>query len=498
MNQKYEQLKQYIEKSEAIGAALSLFSWDNETLTPKNSMEKTSKIVGILSSEYFDTVTNKEVEELLEQLKEDKTLTKMEQLVVSRFAEDVESLKVIPQEDFATYSELRSKAGSIWADARANNDFQSFESVLKEIIEYNKKFARLKANDKKPIYDVKLDEYEKNFYMEDLDKFFAELKRAIVPLVKEIKEKGNKIQSDFLFFKYDIEKQKIFNKWITEYMGFDYSRGVLGESEHPFTINLHVDDVRMTTHYFEDNVESAIFSSIHECGHALYEQGIDKSYALTPVGQGASCATHESQSRFFENIIGRSRSFWVPIYSKLVELFPENLGNVSLDDFVKAINRVHPDEIRTEADELTYCLHIMVRYEIEKKIFQEDYPVEKLPELWNQLYEEYLGIVPESDSVGILQDVHWSGGMFGYFPSYALGNAFSAQIYYQMKKDIPVETLLEEGKITEITDYLRTRVHQYGRSKTARELLFDITGEEFNPKYYIDYLTEKYRNLYGL
>ena len=498
MNQNYEKLKQYVDKAAALGAALSLFGWDNETLAPKNSMEKTSKLVGILSSEYFNTIINDEVEQLLKELKVDNTLEEVEKAVVRCFAEDIDSLKTIPPQDFVAYSELTSKASSIWANARVENNFKLFEPVLAEIIEYNKKFAGTQAKDGQKIYDVKLDEYEKSFHITDLDEFFNQLKDTIVPLLKKIKEKEGFIKSDFLFKHYDIEKQKKFNHWITEYMGFDYSRGVLGESEHPFTTNLHREDVRMTTYYFENNLESAIFSSIHECGHALYEQGIDDKYAMTPVGQGASCATHESQSRFFENIIGRSRSFWVPIYDKLVELFPENLSDVTLDDFVKAINRVHADEIRTEADELTYCLHIMVRYEIEKKIFEENYPIDKLPQLWNQLYEEYLGVIPANDSIGILQDVHWSGGMFGYFPSYALGNAFSAQIYNQMKKDINVNKLLEEGNIKEIVQYLNTHVHQYGRSKTAKQILFDVTGEEFNPKYYIEYLTEKYSTLYEL
>ncbi|MFQ9511296.1 MAG: carboxypeptidase M32, partial [Lachnospiraceae bacterium] len=285
---------------------------------------------------------------------------------------------------------------------------------------------------------------------------------------------------------------------LASYIGFDFKKGVIAESAHPFTTNLHNEDVRITTHYFEDNLESAIFSTIHESGHALYEMGVANELSQTPVGGGASCGMHESQSRFFENIIGRSKAFWEPIYGKLVDTFPENLANVDLDHFVKAINKVQPDYIRTEADELTYCLHIMIRYEIEKKIFEEDYPVEDLPKLWQQLYEEYLGLEPMDDAKGILQDIHWAQGSFGYFPSYALGNAFASQIYHQMSKELKVDDLLRDGKVCVIVEYLRENIHKYGASRKARRLLKDLTGEEFNPKYYIEYLKDKFTKIYEL
>ena len=239
-------------------------------------------------------------------------------------------------------------------------------------------------------------------------------------------------------------------------------------------------------------------STIHEGGHALYEQGIRDEFTQTLVGDGASCAMHESQSRFYENVLGRSEAFWEPLYPKLQDTFPKQLGQVSLGQFVRALNKVKADFIRTEADELTYCLHIMVRYELEKQMIEEDVPVDKLPGLWNQKYQEYLGITPNNDKEGILQDVHWSMGDIGYYPSYALGNAFAAQIYHTMKKELPVEELLRKGKIAEITAYLREHIHQYGASKEPREMLKALTGEEFNPDYYIQYLKEKFEQVYQL
>ena len=343
-----------------------------------------------------------------------------------------------------------------------------------------------------------LEDYEEGFTMKELDRFFDRMRKEIVPLLKEVRKKLDMIDSSAVFQEYDIEKQKEFSRFLAEYLGFDFTKGVLGESEHPFTDSLHNEDVRITNHYYPDNLESAIFSVIHETGHALYEGGNSDEVTMTPVQGGASCGMHESQSRMFENVIGRSRAFWEPIYGKLQETFPEQLENLPLEDFIRIINRVHPDLIRTEADELTYCLHIMVRYEMEKKMIEEECSVEDLPEMWNSLYEEYLGIRPETDTEGILQDVHWSFGGFGYFPSYALGNAFASQIYAQMEKDLEVEQLLKEGNLKPIREYLKEHIHQYGASRKTRRLLKDLTGEEFNPDYYVDYLKNKYTALYEL
>ncbi len=330
-----------------------------------------------------------------------------------------------------------------------------------------------------------------------MDIFFDKLKKELIPLLQKI-QKQPQIEDSFLHQKYEIEKQKEFNRFLAEYIGFNFNRGVMAESEHPFTTSWHNHDVRITTHYYEENLASAIFSTIHESGHAIYEQGIEDQYTQTILGEGASCGIHESQSRFMENMIGRSRAFWVPIYGKLVELFPKQLKEVSLDQFVAAINRVQADEIRTEADELTYCLHIMVRYELEKLMINGEVEVEELPRLWNEKYQEYLGITPENDTVGILQDVHWSMGSMGYFPSYALGNAFAAQIYAKMQKEINVEEELSKGNIKAIREFLHQHVHQYGAFKEAREILKETTKEEFNPDYFIIYLKEKYKKLYGI
>lgn len=333
--------------------------------------------------------------------------------------------------------------------------------------------------------------------MNELDQFFGMLREELVPLLKKVMESKASIQDDFLTGDFPEEKQEELGRFLAEYVGFDFEKGVFSVSAHPFTTNLHNKDVRITTHYSR-RVDSSLFSVIHEAGHGIYEMGIRDDLTQTLLGQGTSMGMHESQSRFFENIIGRSKDFWIPIYGKVQEIFPDPFEKISLDTFVRAINKVHPDLIRTEADELTYSLHVLIRYEIEKALIEEDLDVEELPRIWADKYEEYLGIRPKTDKEGVLQDIHWSQGSFGYFPSYALGSAFGAQIYYHMKKILDFEGLLRQGKVEVIREYLRENIHQHGKMKTTRQILKDMTGEDFDPRYYIRYLKEKYTALYQI
>ena len=492
----FDKLTPYLEKYMAVRAAMNIIDWDNCTAAPEEASEYTSKVLGILSQEQVTSIYNEDIKTILKHLEEEQ-LTDTEKAILKRLKKEYRRAEAIPLEEQREYTELTNKSFIMWQKAKKEQDFSIFAPYLEKVIAYKKKFAGYLKKDDENLYDILLDEYEESFRMEELERFFGKLKKEIVPLLKKVQQ-AEDIDDSFLNQEYDIEKQKEFNRFIAEYLGFDFKRGLIAESEHPFTTNWHNHDVRITTHYYKDNLPSAILSTIHEIGHALYEQGVDDTLTQTMVGEGASCAMHESQSRFYENVIGRSEAFWKPIYPKLVESFPKQLSDISLEDFVRALNKVKADYIRTEADELTYCLHIMVRYELEKLMIEEDIPVDELPELWKEKYEEYLGVTPENDSEGILQDVHWSMGDIGYFPSYALGNAFAAQIYAAMKKELPVDELLMQGNISEITAYLRENIHKYGASKEPREMLKTLTGEEFNPDYYIEYLKEKFEQVYGV
>lgn len=492
MNQSFEKLQNQLEKAMALQTAMVLFEWDNETAAPKEAAERTAVVIGSLSSQYLDIMTGEKLKTALKECSGQMSeMTEVEQAIVRETEEEVEKLERIPADEYRSFAELTARATGIWADAREKKDFSLFAPVLKEIVDYQKRFASYQAQEGQKLYDVMLDNYEKDFGMKELDEFFRVVKEGIVPLLKESAKRSEQIDDSFLSAGYTEEQQEKAARFLAEYVGFDFDRGILAVSAHPFTTNLHNKDVRITTHYL-DRIDSSIYSVIHESGHAVYELGIRDDLTQTPAGQGASMGMHESQSRFFENIMGRNRNFWVPIYGNMQEIFGSPLKEVSLDDFLAAVNKTIPGLIRTEADELSYCLHVLVRYEIEKLMIEENAEIDSLPELWNDKYEEYLGIRPKDDGEGILQDIHWSQGSFGYFPSYALGNAFGAQLYHRMKQEMDFDGLLREGRADVIREYLREHIHQYGKLKTSRQLLKDATGEDFNPAYYVEYLTERY------
>lgn len=485
----------------AFQAALTLFEWDAETLAPEESMEYTSKTIGILSNEFFTSLINDEVKKLIRKLSDDKeqeTLDFNQKAIVKEIKKSIEELEHIPPEEYQAFSELTAKASGIWSRAKSKKSFADFSETLDEIIMYRKKFAGYRAKDKEKLYDILLNDFEEGFNMEKLDEFFGKIKEAVIPLLKEVTKKKDTIDKSYNHSFYDIAKQKEFCNYVSGYVGFDFNRGVIAESAHPFTTNLHNHDVRITNHFHEDNLESAIFSIIHESGHGIYEMHIDDAITQTPVGTGTSMGMHESQSRFFENVIGRSEAFWKPLFPKLNETFPEQLKEVTLEHFIKGINKAAPGFIRTEADELSYSLHIIIRYEIEKMIFADELKTEDLPKVWNEKYKEYMGIEPENDANGVLQDIHWAGGSFGYFPSYAIGSAIAAQIYYHMNSIMPIDEYLTKGNLTPIREYLNNHIHKYGKTKNTNEILKDMMDEELNADYYVKYLTEKYNKLYNL
>lgn len=495
----WKELEERLSSYQAIETALTLLEWDSATLAPKKADQKTARMVGILSEMSFQALINDDVRKLKDKLaKKGTELSKIQRAVLRELERQYAKLEGIPPEEYRAFSELKATANRIWSDAKEAGSFDAFAPALEKIVEYQKKFAdyRRKANPGKSRYDILLSDYEPEFDCEKLDEFFGLIKQELVPFIHQIIPKARMVDKTYNGHIFDVEKQKRFCEFLAEYTGFDRDRGVFSESAHPFTTNLHNEDVRITNHFQRNQLESAIFSVIHETGHAVYELQIADDLTQTLVGVGASMAMHESQSRFYENIMGRSREFWKPIYGKLQETFPEALSEVSLDAFIKGINRPEFSMIRTEADELTYPLHILVRYEIEKELMDGSLSVCQIPEVWNKKYKEYLGGEPKDDAEGALQDVHWSGGEFGYFPSYALGSAIAAQLYETIRQEIPFTMYLEEGNIEKIKKYLGEHIHRYGAVKGTNQLLKEVTGEEFSPRYYIEYLKRKYTKLY--
>lgn len=492
------QLYEKLDKVKGYAYATSIMHWDSATGAPKSGGLKRADSIGILSEDIYKNIVSDEVIEIVKKLKEmESELTTVEKILVEDVQKNIDSYIKIPMEEYVKYSSLVAKATLVWEDAKEKNDFESYAPYLEEIIGYIRKFADYRGYTDHP-YNVYLDDYEPGMTVEKLDEFFAELKEGIVPLVKKIADKNMDFNKDFISVPFAIEDQKALSEELVQYIGFDLSRGFLKESVHPFTMGLCKDDVRLTTHYHLSNPMSSYFSTAHEGGHAIYEQNFDDSISGAYLVDAASMGIHESQSRMYENYICRNYNYWKNNYNKLQDRFPDQLGKVDLDTFYKAINEAKCTLIRTESDELTYSLHIMIRYELEIELLNGTLEVKDLPKAWNQKMQSYLGIVPPNDSLGVLQDTHWSNGLFGYFPSYALGNAYAAQLYKQMDKDMDIEKVIEKDELPKIKEWLTDNVHKYGKLMKPEELIVKATGEKLNPKYYIEYLNDKYSKIYDL
>ena len=494
-----EKFRELVKKKNRIFANLELIQWDLETKTPVKSKPYLAELVGELSMQEYDLFTSEEFENLVETLnKEKNNLTEIEKKEIELSMEEIEKKKKIPADEYEAYAKLTSINQGIWEEAKAKNDFSIVKDNLEKIFNYNKKFAEYRRKDEKNLYDVLLNDYEKGMDTEKLDIFFSELKKEIVPFLKKIQEKKKSLkEEDKLNVPVDEDIQMKFAKYLAAYVGFDFEKGLVETSEHPFTLNLNKNDVRLTTNNKRNIPFSTVFSIIHEAGHGIYEQQTADNLIDTLLGAGGSMGLHESQSRFMENIVGRNRAFWKPLYKKAMGFYPF-LKDIDFEEFIKQINKIEPELIRTEADELTYSLHIMIRYEIEKMIFAGEVSIDDLPKIWNQKMIEYLGIEPKNNSEGLMQDVHWYCGLIGYFPSYAIGNAYASQIYNTMKKDFDIEKALENQELNKITDWLGEKIHKYGKLKDTPEIIKEVTGEELNPKYYIDYLKEKYSKIYEI
>lgn len=488
----------YVKKMEAYGEALSLVYWDLRTGAPKQGIEQRSEVIGVLSSEVFRMSTSEEMAAYIAKLSADNDLQEVTKKTLEECKKEYDRNKKIPAAEYKEYVILQSKAESVWEEAKAASDFEMFRPYLEKLVEMTKKFVNYWGYEGNK-YNTLLDLYEPGVTVEVLDQVFGDLREKIVPLVQRIAESDHKPETKFLFEHFPKEKQKEFSLEVLKQMGYNFQAGRLDETVHPFAMGLNPGDVRVTTKYDESDFRTAVFGTIHEGGHALYEQNISKELVGTPLCSGTSMGIHESQSLFYENFVGRNYSFWKKNYQMLKDHASGQFDNVELDDFYGAINESKPSLIRIEADELTYPLHVIIRYEIEKGLFNDEIEVKDLPRIWNEKYEQYLGVKPDSDGNGVLQDVHWSGGMFGYFPSYALGYMYAAQFKNAMLKDLPnFDSLLEEGNLAPIKEWFTERVHQYGKLKKPLEILNDVTGEGLNAEYLVDYLYEKYQGVYKL
>ncbi len=471
--------------------------YDSVTAAPAGSEYPMSKTGEVFAEETFKLSKSEEMVEAICCLYEHREeLDYVLRREVEEEYKHYERTKLIPMEEYIEYSRISNEAQYAWHRAKNENDYASFEPLLSKVVAMQKKFAQYENPDK-PAYDVLLDRYEKGLSIEVLDRFFGLLKEKLVPVIHAVCEK-KQLDDSFLSRRYPVADQRIFSDYLMEVLGIDRNFCCIGETEHPFTTSFTKKDVRITTHYHENALASSMYSVIHEGGHALYELNPGDELLDSPLSGGTTMGMHEAQSRFFENIVGRSQGFIEAIMPRMKEIFPEQLKDVTAEMMYRAVNKSEPSLIRTEADELTYPIHVMIRYEIEKMLFNGSVTTKELPELWNRLYKEYLGVDVPNDTQGVLQDSHWSGGMLGYFPSYAIGSAYAAQIYHHMKKELDAEKLIAEGNLKPIVEWLTEHIYKYGGLKKPDELMLICCGEPFDANYYVDYLTDKFTKLYGL
>ena len=483
-------------KEIAYRHAMGLLTYDGATGAPAGTAANRGETLAVLSEASYGIATGPEMIETVETLlAHTGELDEVTRRVAERKNKDLQELRKIPVEEYVSYTKLINEADAVWHKAKEENDYASFEPYIDRIVAAHKRIAFLVAPEKDP-YDYWLDRFEEGLTKEKCEVFFEVLRREIVPLVKKVTA-SPQVDDTLNHIPFPVSGQEKLSDELMALIGIDRDHCTIGTTEHPFTTGFTKYDVRITTHYHETSFLSSLFSVVHEGGHALYELNVGDELAYTCLGNGVSMGVHESQSRFYENIIGRSRAFAVLLFPILARLFPEEMKGWTAEDLYLAANKSEPSLIRTEADELTYTLHVMIRFEIEKKLFAGEVTAKDLPALWNALYREYLGVEVPDDKRGVLQDSHWSGGLFGYFPSYALGSAYGAQILARMEEDIDVFAAVEHNEIAKINDWLREHIWRFGSLYKPGELMEKVFGAPFDPSYYTNYLKKKYASIYG-
>ena len=495
--QALEKLKAYEQASFALGHASGLIYYDGATAAPKGAARVRAVTMGEISRMSYELTTADGTVEMIKTLMSDlDSLDPVTRRKVAELNRGYERTHRIPVDVYVEYQRLMTEADDVWHTAKEKNDYAMFEPYLQKMFDMTKKVALYIEPDRDP-YETMLDNYERGLTRKTCDEFFAALRERLVPLIERVKANAARVDDAPLHRNFPVETQRRFSDFVMQLMGIDRNFCTIGETEHPFTINFSKYDVRITTHYHENMLASSLYSVVHEGGHALYELHTGDELAFSNLGSGVSMAIHESQSRFYENIIGRSREFCSLIFPWLKESFAQQLADVTEEQFYRMINKSEPSLIRTEADELTYCLHIMVRYELEKRMFDGTLTARDMPAEWNRLYKEYLGIDVPDDRRGVLQDSHWSNGNIGYFPSYAIGSAYGAQYLEEMNKAFDVAGTVRSGDLTRVNAWLEDKIWKYGCMKDPVALFESVCGA-FRPECYTDYLEKKFGEIYGI
>ena len=495
----YEELLERLKDIDLVNQIGGLLGWDQEVLMPPKAAKLRAEQLSWVSKTGHEKLTHPRIGELLNILEREENLNEIQKGNVRLTRDSYNKATKLPTEFVAEMAKHKSKSQISWTEARAKNDFSLFRDDLVKMVEMSRKKADY-LGFQEVRYDALLDLYESGLTVSKVDPLFAELRNNVAPLVKKVIENGKMPEMSWVHGNnWDQEGQEKLSQSISESIGFDFSAGRRDASTHPFCGGPNPDDVRWTTRYDESDPFGSLYGSMHETGHGLYEQGRPRDLDFQPAGSANGLGIHESQSRLWENQVGRSKEFceWaLPLWKKY---FPKQMENVSAEDLWRSVNFVEPSLIRVEADEATYNLHIMIRYEIEKKLIAGEIEVDDLPDIWDDMYEEYLGIRAPNRALGVLQDIHWSFGAFGYFPTYTLGNLYSAQLLTAARKNLPNhDEDMRAGNFTPLLQWMRENVHVRGSIVTPAELIEEATGHPPSPDDFVEYLREKVERLYNL
>lgn len=500
MAENLDRLKARLTEIVHINHAAAVLNWDQSTYMPPGGAASRGEQLATLGRISHELSTSKELGDLLEKAAkevEDLPYDSDDASLVRVSQRDYENARKIPSALVAAIARHGATAYGAWARARETNDFPLFAPYLDKTIDFSRQLAEHLGYEDQ-LYDALLDQFEPGMKTAQVQAIFEELKRETVPLIHAIGERVDAVDDSVLHQPFDEGMQERFGEGVIRAFGYDFERGRQDRTLHPFCTSFSINDVRITTRFDADWLNPALFGTMHESGHAMYEQGVAQDLEGTPLADGASLGVHESQSRMWENVVGRSHGFWQHYYPLLQQTFPQ-LSGTDVDTFYRAINRVQPSLIRVEADEATYNMHIMVRLEMELALLNGDVKAADAPAAWNERYHDYLGVTPPNDSVGVLQDVHWSHGVMGYFTTYSLGNVLSVQLYNAAVKAHPqIPQEIEQGKFDTLRGWLTQNVYRFGRKFEPNELIQRATGETINPGPYIAYLKQKFGQIYGV
>ncbi len=488
----YQKLIQRMREISYVGGACALLSWDEETYLPEKGRSYRAEQKAFLSGWSHERFVDPEVGKWLEICSDTPEGLDPDQCVnVREWRRDYKRSTVLTKEMVEEFEQARSETHHLWVDARKESNFKKFAPGLKRLLDLSKKRADAWGYEESP-YDALLEEYEPGMRVSQLIPVFSDLRKALTPIIPIAVEKSRAAKVTLPEAEYTIAQQQKLNQMVAEAIGFDLKAGRIDTTVHPFCSGIASGDCRLTTRYVTDQFLTSLYGVMHEAGHGMYEQGLKDEGFSTPMGQALSLGIHESQSRFWENHIGRSRAFWEFLYPKVVEIFP-HLKSVSLDQILASVNRVEPSFIRVEADPVTYDLHIILRFEVEQKLFSGEITVDEVPEYWNSTFEKLMGLKVPNEASGALQDVHWSWGLFGYFPTYTLGNLNAAQLYRAMEKDLgSLDAKMRKGEFAPILNWLQQKVHQQGKRLNPTELMKFATGSPTEARSHIEYLTKKF------